>query len=322
MPVPRRFPSLAKRCARPARAWLASMCIALLAVASAFPAVGADTNAPVERVEGNCRFVLHRYPLTKADGEKINRVISDLVQRQSEAFGFKAPTNLQIRIRMFGRFEDFCAYGRTNYLVTDGEHAGGAISNMAGYFSPRDNEVVTWRQKDPSYLANNLLHECSHALSHHQFLRLPRWLNEGCAVFFSFPRFLRDESDDLSLRSRWLRLRRWQEEGTLPKVRAFVDQTPEEFRRMAPEQSYAVSWSLFQFLMSSADNRKVLNAMVRRQQSRRDFAPCSEVLEELYPGGVAQFEKDWHDWITRGAARILPKPEKDKGNKEGKPDKE
>src|SRR4030095_7374826 len=189
----------------------------------------------------------------KSDGEKINFVVSDLLKRQAEAFDLRTPTNLQITIRMFGRFEDFCQYGRTNYLMADGGQAAGAITNMAGYFSPRENEVVTWRQKDPSYLANNILHECSHAMSHGQFRMLPRWLNEGCAVYFSFPRFLRDESDDLSLRSRWLRLKRWREEGTLPKLAAFVDQTPDEFRRMPPERSYAVSWSLFQFLMSSAE---------------------------------------------------------------------
>jgi len=272
----------------------------------------ADTNAPVERVEGNCRFILHNYPLTKTDGERINRVVSDLLKRQAEAFEFSVPTNLELRIRMFGRFPDFCQYGRTNYLVTDGEYAGNEITNMAGYFSPRENEVVTWRQKDPSYLANNILHECSHALSFSQFRFLPRWLNEGCAVFFSFPRNVRDLSDDMSLRGRWLRLKQWHEQGSLPKVPAFVDQTPEEFRKLPPERSYIVSWSLFQFLMSNPENRKAMNGMVRRQQRRRDFAPCSELLEELYPGGLAKLEKDWHSWIVRGAASVLPKPEKAK----------
>ena len=108
--------------------------------------------------------------------------------------------------------------------------------------------------------------------------------------------------------SRWLRLKQWREEGTLPKVREFIDQTPEEFSKLPPERSYIVSWSLFQFLMSSADNRKAMNAMVRRQQRRRDFAPCSELLDEFYAGGVARLEKDWHAWIVRGASSVLPKP--------------
>lgn len=288
-----------------AAGWLVLL-LGVLAAAGA----GAVSNAPVERVQGNCRFLLHGYPLTRADGDKIDAVVRDLIQRQSEAFGLKPPADLQLRIRMFGRFEDFCQYGRTNYLVTEGEHAGGSISNLAGYFSPRENEVVTWRQRDPSYLANNLLHECSHALSHHQFRVLPRWLNEGCAVYFSFPRLLRDASDDLSLRARWVRLREWEEAGTLPRVAEFVDLTPDEFRRVAPERSYAVSWSLFQFLMSSADNRRVLGVMVRRQQRRREYAPCSELLEELYPGGVRQFEKEWRAWIIQGAARVVPKEDK------------
>lgn len=275
---------------------------------SVFGVAGAVTNwtaAPVERVEGMCRFILHGYPLLKADGERINFVVSDLLKRQSEAFGVKPPANLEVRLRMFGRFEEFCQYGRTNYLVSGDDHAGAVITNLAGYFTPRENEVVTWRQKDPSYLANNILHECSHALSHRQFRAVPKWLNEGCAVFFSFPRYLRDAGDERELQGRWQRLKQWREEGTLPPVRAFVDQTAEEFRKMPPEVSYAVSWSLFQFLLSTTERREAMQGMVRRWQ-RRGEGGCGSLLEELYPGGVVKLEKDWHGWIARGAASVLP----------------
>lgn len=269
-----------------------------------------DTNAPVERVEGICRFILHRYPLAKADGQKINLIVHDLLKRQSEAFGIQPPADLRIHIRMFGRFEDFGQFTRTNHLMSGDEHGAGSISNLAGYYSPRTDEVVTWRQKDPSYLANNILHECSHAISQSQFRFLPKWLNEGCAVYFSFPRNLRDQSDDLSLAARWQRLKQWREDRSLPAVRAFVDQTAAEFVKLPVERSYIVSWSLFQLLMSTPENRTIMNTMLRRQQRRRDFAPCSELLDELYPGGVATLEKDWHAWIARGAASVLPKPEK------------
>lgn len=303
MPVNARTPRL-----RGLPRWLPLAGSCVLAALATGSAAQAQTNVPpVERVEGICRFILHRYPLSKADGERINSVVSDLLKRQSEAFGMPPPTNLQIRIRMFGRFEDFCEYGRTNYTVSGDEHGGAVITNLAGYFSPRQNEVVTWRQQDPSYLANNILHECSHAISHRQFRALPKWLNEGCAVFFSFPRYMRDEGDELSLNARWTLLKHWLDEGSLPKVGAFVDQSPEEFRRMPVDRSYTVSWSLFQFLMSTPERRAALGGLARRW-ARRGEGHCGRLLEELYPGGLAKLEKDWHGWIARGAARVLPAP--------------
>ena len=279
---------------------------ASLALVSVWPARG-DTHPPTQQVQGVCRFILHGYPLTQSDADKINFVVADLVKRQSAAFGFAADINLQIRIRMFGRAADYYQFASTNHGGTGGESSGTGITNLAGYYSPGHNEVVTWRQKDPSYLANNLLHECSHAISHSQYRVLPIWLNEGGAVYFSFPLLLRDASDTRQLNSRWARMKKYLDEGSLPDIARFVNLDPKEFRALPQDQAYVVSWSLFQLLMSKPENRKAMSEMMQRlQKSGTSPADCATLLDELYPGGVAKMERDWREWISRGAANVLP----------------
>ena len=280
--------------------------VILLALVTIGPARG-NTNAPLTRVQGICQFMLHGYPLKQPDADKINFVVADLVKRQAEAFGFVADTNLQIRIRIFGRQEDYAAFARTNRATLGGESLGKTITNLAGYYSPARNEVVTWRQKDPSYLANNILHECSHAISHSQYRAIPIWLNEGCAVYFSFPHFMRDASDTRQLQARWARMKAMLDEGSLPVIARFVNLTDAEFRALPQDQAYVVSWSLFQLLMSKPENRQAMSKMMQRlQESGTPPADCAKLLDALYPGGVAKMEKDWREWITRGAASVLP----------------
>jgi len=270
--------------------------------------LGADNATPGFRGDGLCRFALHQYVLPKANEDKINLIVADLLRRHEEAFNFTASTNLHVRIRIFGTFDGYRSFALTNH--NGFEHESLSLSNLAGYFSPRDNEVVTWRQRDPTYLANNILHECSHAIMHQQFRELPIWLDEGCAVYFSFPVYMRDAHEDLALRSRWFELRKWLQEGSLPELRQFLNNSPQEFRREDPQMTYPVSWSVFQLLMSTPENRRVLNGLVAEYQKPAikpgvKSPDCAEILNKSYPGGLARMDKDWRSWIARGSANVL-----------------
>jgi hypothetical protein len=274
-----------------------------------FPlALLADANAPVFQGDGLCRFVLHRYYLSKANEDKINFIVADLLKRHEEAFNFTASPDLHVRIRIFGQFEDYRQFASTNGSF-ENQNAIASLSNLAGYYSGRDQEVVTWRQSDPTYLANNILHECSHAIMHQEFRALPIWLDEGCAVYFSFPAFMRSETAVQRLNYQWQELKRWLDEGSLPDLRNFLNLTPPEFRALPPERTYPASWSLFQFLMGTPENRKAMNEMVRAYQTQNPYTvDCAKLLGSSYPGGIVKMEKDWHAWIARGAASVRGSP--------------
>jgi hypothetical protein len=267
-------------------------------------AAPADDATPGFRGDGLCRFALQQYILPKVNEDKINFIVADLLRRHEEAFNFIADPNLHVRIRIFGTFEGYRSFALTNH--NGFEHENLSISNLAGYFSQRDNEVVTWRQRDPAHLANNILHECSHAIMHQQFRALPIWLDEGCAVYFSYPVYMRDEHDDLVLRSRWFELRSWLQRGLLPDLRKFLDASPLEFRLQDPQMTYPVSWSVFQLLMSTPENRRALNEVVAEYQKPAAKPPdCAQLLDKFYPGGLVRMDKDWRRWIARGAANVL-----------------
>lgn len=275
------------------------LCVLVLWLPRVLPAAG----GPVFQGDGLCQFILLSYPLPKANEDKINFIIADLLKRHEEAFGFVTETNFRVHIRIFGKFEDYRQFALTNQ--TSFEDAG-SISNLAGYYSGRDEEVVTWRQRDPTYLANNILHECSHAIMHHQFRALPIWLDEGCAVYFEFPAFMRSEAALQRLYGQWYQLKLWNAEHSLPELRTFLNLTPEEFRAMDPAHSYLAGWSLFQLLMSTPENRLALNAMILNYQKPGLGPPdCAQLLNRYYLGGLARMEKDWHAWIVRGSANVL-----------------
>ena len=269
------------------------------------PALCAAASQPVFQGDGLCRFVLQNYYLSKANEDKINFIVADLLQRHEQAFNFTAGPDLHVRIRIFGRFEDYEQFARTNGTF-ENQNGLASLSNLAGYFSMRDQEVVTWRQRDPTYLANNILHECSHAIMHQEFRVLPIWLDEGCAVYFSFPAFMRSESSVQRLNYQWFELKHWLDEGSLPDLHVFLNLTPPEFRALPPERTYPVSWSLFQFLMGTPQSRQAMNELIREYQTQNPFTvDCVKLLGAAYPGGIAKMEMDWHAWIARGAANVL-----------------
>jgi hypothetical protein len=272
------------------------------------PALLLAANPPVYQGNGLCRFILQDYYLPQENEAKIDFIVADLLQRHEEAFNFIASPDLHVRIRIFGRFEDYERFARTNGTF-ENQDTLTSFSNLAGYFSLRDQEVVTWRQRDPTYLANNILHECSHAIMHQEFRALPIWLDEGCAVYFSFPAFMRSESSVQRLDYQWEQLRHWLNEGSLPDLHVLLNLSPPEFRALPPERTYPTSWSLFQFLMGTPGSRQAMNKMIQEYQRQNPFTvDCAKLLGASYPGGLVKMEKDWHAWIARGAANVLGPP--------------
>lgn len=278
------------------------LCLIWLSLCS----VGADVKQPVVQETGVCRFLLHRYPLPVKDQVTINRILDDLLKEHENAFGFSNRAELRIQIRIFGREEDYRQFARTNMARPEGSPS--YITNWGGYYSVRDREVVTWRQRDPSRLANNLLHECSHAIMYHQFRAVPAWLIEGCAVYFESPRYMRDQNDERRIKAKWKQIKQLLEEGKLPNLRAYLDLKPDEFYAQPASQTYTPGWSLFQLLMSTPEKRKSMNEMLQHFQTssgRKDG--CAALLDKSYPGGLARLEQDWKTWIARGSERVLGK---------------
>src|ERR1041385_372416 len=114
-----------------------------------------SASAPIYQGSGICHFILHDYYLPQENEAKIDFIVADLLKRHEELFGF-TNSELRIRIRIFGRFDDYAQFARTNFSRFETAQLAGNISNLAGYFSSGNNEVVTWRQRDPDRKSTRL----------------------------------------------------------------------------------------------------------------------------------------------------------------------
>lgn len=283
------------------RHWALWLALAVVAARAEVP-----SDEPIVRAHGVCQFLLVHYPLAAPDEAEINVLVARELAQHQQLFQFKVPANFHVRVRIFGRYEDYERFALTNRQVNGTSLNTGSMTNIAGYYSQASREVVTWRQNPASYLANNILHEASHAIMFAQFRRIPPWLSEGCATYFAFPRFMQDSDDVNSLAFRWAKLSLWQREGALPELKTFLNLNDASWHRLQLDKAYTVSWSLFQLLMASPQNQDVLRRLFNQLQ-RPDLwhADCASLLDQDYPGGLKRLETHWHNWIALTSPKIL-----------------
>jgi hypothetical protein len=285
--------------------WMGALLV--LAVAWMVPWNGrADEGDDEFKGQGLCHFALHEYQLSARTEAAMNRVVSEALKKHEKLFAFKAAEDFHVRVRIFGRFADYEQYTRTNRHAQQFVKNMQSLTNLGGYYSQREQQVVTWRQQHPSHLANTLLHEASHAILHSAFRRVPIWLSEGSATYFAYPRGIQDDRDVGSLQYRWAKLNVLLRAKQLPAPRAILNWTDEEWMRQDPVLTYTVAWSLFQLMMSTPQRQEGLQQYLREiQRLRRREVDLAEVFAPHYTGGLVQLEKDWHGWIARGGAKVL-----------------
>jgi hypothetical protein len=140
-------------------------------------------------------------------------------------------------------------------------------------------------------------HEYWHFVEHTSGLRLPPWLNEGMAEFFSTLR-LGEFSGRMGARpashTRILRTRAWIPLSTLVALPA---DAPLRSERDASEMFYAESWALAHMLMLAPDYAPRLHQFLDRIASGN---PSSQALESVYGKPLETIARDLRGWIEKG----------------------
>ena len=271
-------------------AWLVWMLAAVGALA-------APNGRDVEfQGSGLCQFALHGFALTPQSEQTINQAVEMLLAQHQAVLGFRRQLSFRLRMRVYGRYEDF-----TNHPAVR------ALPNMQGIYTPATQEIITWRQEIPGFLGTTLLHEASHAIMDAHYRRAPIWLEEGGAEYFAHSLYPRNDVTTDFLRRRWASLNFWLREGKLPRLAVLLNVSTEAWRRLDLEQAYAASWSVFQFLMATDTGKDVTRKILAEWQvPRRQRPDCAEEFDRLYPGGLATFEVAWHQWINRASTGEKP----------------
>ncbi len=277
----------------------------MLIMAFATAIMAAPSDQPRDQGESLCRFILHHYTVSPQTEAEVNLVVAKAIRQHEELFGFQLPRDFHVTIRIFGRYDDYERFAETNHHSV-GMASARVSTNLAGYYSRATKEVVTWKPPHPDLLGNYLLHECSHAIMNAHFHRIPIWLSEGCAEYFASPHYMQHADDVNSLKYRWARLSLWLREKELPPLGEFLDLDEVEWHKLNTERAYTVSWSVFQLLMSTPQNRQLTRELMQELQgSWRMKMDCTGFLDQHYPGGTKRLEQNWHAWIQQAAPRVL-----------------
>src|SRR5262245_5642719 len=90
------------------------LCALGAALAVAWPSVAAPAApaAPTPSEKdfkgiGRCQFAAHGFVLAPQTQQAVTESVQKLLERHQSVFGFRTRPDFQVRIRVFGRFEDY-----------------------------------------------------------------------------------------------------------------------------------------------------------------------------------------------------------------------
>lgn len=252
---------------------------------------------------GRCRFAVHGFALSPQTERAVNDSVQQLIDRHRAVFGFQPRFDFRPHIRVFGRYDDYTNATFSLYWTNAADRSvlQGRPFTVAGFYTSATKEIVTWQQQMPGFLGTTLLHEASHAIMDAHYQDVPLWLMEGAADYFAFALHPPGELHRQVLRHRWTQLNLWLGESSLLPLESLLNADAPTFKAMDPEKAYTTSWSLFQLLMSSDANRRMMIALLYERQSPNESFDCARQVARLYPGGVKRLEQAWHAWIVAGA---------------------
>jgi hypothetical protein len=242
---------------------------------------------------GRARFSFEIVPVDHDLPAETRAQVQVAVSKIHEIFesrlGLRFSSDPSFSIRIFKDREGFEAYG--------GPGLGHLVS---GYYSPERNEAVTWSQQGFEQMLEVITHEAGHALLHHRFDEVPRWLDEGLSEYVERIQVF-GQAVTVPPNPDWDAVVKAQvRDGSLMPLAEYVGlSTPGWLAHNLPEnRAYARAWSLVYFMMSTPEGTQVLGRLLAAlDRSGADGFTPAEVIGAHYPGGLAAFDIDWRAWV-------------------------
>lgn len=189
-------------------------------------------------------------------------------------FDTRRNDSLLITINVYKKFSDY----KKSSLNT-----GGKLISSTGFYSPYLRQVFVYRHDD---FMRTLVHEMSHCFMHYNMgPMVPRWLNEGVAVFFESMEVKYNEVTVAVQSGRLSAVRKYIAGGEFDLAGFFQSPGSSWLDKSKLDYLYNVSYSVFFFLMKS--NPAAARKLIRELSKERDSV---RAIETLPYGGIAQFE--------------------------------
>lgn len=254
---------------------------------------------------GRCQLAFHGFLPSPHTERAINASVQKLIDNHQAVFGFQVRPDFRLRIRIFGKFQDYTNAALAHYFTNSIERRTYAnqLAHVAGFYTSRTREIITWQQEVPGDLGHTLCHEASHAIMDAHYRDVPHWLLEGAAEYFAYTHlYPPDERKLFLLRETWTSLNRWLRDGQLLPLATLLNADGDAFKQLDQEKAYAESWVLFQMFAQSQTNRNTMKLLLTERTGRRERFNPPESLARVYPGGLKKLEADWMARIRAGAS--------------------
>jgi hypothetical protein len=220
-----------------------------------------------------------------------------------------------------------CVYkSRAEFDANEKENGQPVSPDVAGFFSPSENRVVTYDPRSDeralSFLWETLFHESSHQFTHLISADvIPAWLNEGTASYFEGARLRGNGVVETNLvpvdRLVGLEIELKEGHPTLEEVVTYFQ--PGSY----PGEDYPFGWGLVYFLLNYEDERSQrvyvqpyhdFTAAYGRSGAKHDVKGrfIEHFVTKAKQPGVATFEdfdRRWADWIHKLYALYFGGPE-------------
>ncbi len=223
------------------------------------------------------------FRLSQLEKRQAEQILEELYQ--FHATHLKLAPHINIKLRAYSSRDKYNKLER---------RLGVAFS--AGIYSPRENMAAV-DLENQSYLGT-LIHEGQHFILGSVFAKVPLWINEGLSEYIETATM-----EGLSVvvtrhDGNLHRVRLLRDAGKLPKLRDYLALSSRQWQRLdRPPLNWprAMAWSLVYFLMDSEEGKAILGELIKRLALRKGNAVT--ILEHVYPGGLAQLEADWLDFL-------------------------
>lgn len=200
---------------------------------------------------------------------------------------------------------------------------GGSPVRVIGFASPREYDAYRLRPSADAYYIGTesrdyivmptlgesefaiAAHEYAHLVLHASGVKIPSWLSEGLAEYFSTVR-IGDRGCEIGgaipRHSETLRHTPWM---SLPELLALPAGSSVELKRESGALFYAQSWALTAMLATSAEYgsrfRALIAAIARGQ-------PSAEALATVYAKPLPVIARDMRDWLASAKFGVIEAP--------------
>lgn len=210
-----------------------------------------------------------------------------LILNEYSNIPFKESVNISVKV--FGNQQEFLAYQK--------KHISKIISK-SGYYSPKSNQAVVWKNRNVKRMLSVITHEAFHTILWTNYKHIPSWLNEGFAEYFELINVF-GTTAVIELSDYWVRIVKTAiRQDAAPSLKYFINMDRKQWKELNKESSlsYAMGWSLVYYLMSSKEGRKLIVELFRERNENPDMV-MSDIIKKHYPEGITQLQIYWENWV-------------------------